>query len=104
MHMTRQNIIGLSYYISGDDKSTTIELADPKTVPHNAKSITVNASFDSINQSWYNWQNGGQLIQKAFSYLNADEREFLMTGITSSEWDELFPVEEDNLEDNESEA
>lgn len=32
----------------------------------------------------------GALIQNAFPYLNADEREFLKTGITPAEWDETF--------------
>lgn len=34
--------------------------------------------------------NAGLKIQHAFPFLNADQREFLMTGITSEEWDELF--------------
>lgn len=33
------------------------------------------------------WQNG-TLIQFAFPDLSADEREFLMTGITPESWDE----------------
>lgn len=35
------------------------------------------------------WQNG-VLIQDAMPHLSADDREFLMTGITPEEWDELF--------------
>lgn len=35
------------------------------------------------------WQNG-ELIQRAMPNLSPDEREFLMTGITNEEWDELF--------------
>lgn len=31
---------------------------------------------------------GGVVAQKAFPHLNADEREFIMTGIT--DWDERF--------------
>jgi len=33
------------------------------------------------------WQNGA-MIQHAFPMLNADEREFLMTGMTISDWKE----------------
>ena len=33
---------------------------------------------------------GGALAQDAFPQLNADEREFLMTGITPAEWNEAF--------------
>jgi hypothetical protein len=36
------------------------------------------------------WESG-TLIQEAFPTLSADEREFLMTGIGPTEWDELFP-------------
>lgn len=32
----------------------------------------------------------GQLVQDAFSRLNADQREFLMTGMTPEEWDEYL--------------
>lgn len=35
------------------------------------------------------WQNG-RLIQDAMPHLSADDREFLMTGITPEEWDAMF--------------
>lgn len=35
------------------------------------------------------WQSG-TLIQHAFPTLNADQREFIKTGITAEEWDALF--------------
>ena len=35
------------------------------------------------------WSNGA-LIQNAMPNLNADEREFIMTGITPSEWTAMF--------------
>lgn len=38
--------------------------------------------------------NNGELIQYAFPNLSADEREFIMTGITKEEWDELFPEDD----------
>ena len=38
----------------------------------------------------YMWQNG-TMIQEAFPMLNAEQREFLMTGITSEEWSKLYP-------------
>jgi hypothetical protein len=36
-----------------------------------------------------NWEKG-MLIQEAMPNLSPDHREFLMTGITKEEWDELF--------------
>lgn len=32
--------------------------------------------------------------QEAFSNLSASDREFIMTGIIDSEWDEVFPPDE----------
>ena len=33
--------------------------------------------------------NDGELIQRAFPNLNADEREFIMTGCPIGSWDEI---------------
>jgi len=37
-------------------------------------------------QRWVN----GELIQVAFTYLNADDREILKTGIDAQEWETMF--------------
>jgi len=39
------------------------------------------------------WQ-GGVLIQDAMPQLSNDEREFLKTGVTPQEWNEMFGEEE----------
>ena len=39
------------------------------------------------------WQ-GGTLIQEAMPQLSADEREFVMTGVTAEEWAAEFGEEE----------
>ena len=44
------------------------------------------------------WENGVH-IQVAMPQLNAEEREFVKTGMTPTEWNELFGEEEDE-EDN----
>lgn len=36
----------------------------------------------------------GVLLQNAFPQLNAEEREFIKSGITGAEWDELFGDDE----------
>ena len=41
----------------------------------------------------YDWANGAS-IQVAMPSLSPGEREFLMTGITSEEWAEMFPEDE----------
>ena len=40
------------------------------------------------------WESGVN-IQVAMPQLNADEREFVKTGMTPTEWEELFGEEED---------
>ena len=34
--------------------------------------------------------NKGELIQVAFPQLTADQREFILTGVTSEEWDDMY--------------
>ena len=41
----------------------------------------------------------GELIQRAFPHLNADQREFILTGITQEEWLAAFGADDDE-EDN----
>jgi len=38
--------------------------------------------------------NGNELIQNAFPELTEDEREFILTGSTSTEWEELKAEDE----------
>lgn len=38
---------------------------------------------------------GGIPIQEAFPQLNAGEREFIKTGITPTEWDDMFGEEDE---------
>jgi hypothetical protein len=43
---------------------------------------------------WKLWAHEGMLIQDAFPMLTREEREFIMTGITSEEWDSVMGEEE----------
>lgn len=52
--------------------------------------------FLDITQEQLDAYNKGALVQNVFPNLSADEREFLMTGITSFEWDEAFVEREDD--------
>lgn len=36
------------------------------------------------------WYSGDGYLQDIFPHLSDDEREFLMTGATPEEWDEMF--------------
>ena len=44
----------------------------------------------NCTQKEYDSWLGGALAQEAFPNLSDDDREFIMTGITSQEWNELF--------------
>lgn len=46
-----------------------------------------------VRMHW--WREAGMNIQDAFPMLNADQREFLMTGLTPEEWDAIFGEEEE---------
>ena len=48
-------------------------------------SMELDVTQDQLNR----WQDG-ELIQDVFPHLNADEREFIKTGITPQEWSDTF--------------
>ncbi|QGH74760.1 hypothetical protein DSS3PM1_00084 [Bacteriophage DSS3_PM1] len=52
--------------------------------PFSGKMNTMTLRFDA--GSLEAWLRGEMLIQDAFPHLNADEREFIKTGITAEEW------------------
>ena len=59
------------------------------------RTIDLNVTQEQIQ----NWQNG-MFIHRAMPNLTADEREFMMTGVTAEEWEEMFPPEpEENVPD-----
>lgn len=47
--------------------------------------LDIDASEDMLRE----WQAGAH-IQNVMPHLTPDEREFLMTGITASEWEDTF--------------
>ena len=64
-----------------------------RTCPFSGKmnSVTVN-TLDFIR-----WRSG-VLIQDAFPYLSAGEREIILTGIDPVEWEEMFGGENDDVQ------
>lgn len=56
--------------------------------------MTFDISPELFTQAYEAWQSG-VYIQNAFPMLSADEREFIKTGITPAEWDNLFGSEEE---------
>lgn len=45
---------------------------------------------ESEYQKGVRLRESGELIQNAFPTLNADQREFLITGMSPQEWDKTF--------------
>lgn len=57
----------------------------------------IERTFDlPITQAEYDAWKNGTLIQNAFPQLTPDQREFMMTGITAEEWDEMFGESEED--------
>ena len=48
-----------------------------------------------VSQAQLDSWKAGALAQNVFTNLTPDEREFVMTGITSEEWEEAFGGEEE---------
>jgi len=63
-----------------------------------SKRIVVNYSVEIIAQSWFDWVHDGHFIQNVFGYMTPDEREFIKTGITKEEWDEIFSQDNEPIQ------
>lgn len=48
-----------------------------------------------ITQEEFDKWNSGMLIQEAMPNLSPDQREFILTGIVSEEWDSTFKEDDD---------
>lgn len=60
--------------------------------------VTRTMDFPITPEQWTDFQNGA-LIQNAFPNLTANEREFIMTGVTAEEWDETFGKDDEDYGD-----
>lgn len=67
--------------------------------PHNINTMDIPMEEKDFIKA-YKKYNGGVLIQDAFPELPNDLREFIVSGITPTEWDNAFPPEEDDEENN----
>lgn len=86
-HLNRENRSGLKYSLFAENETQT-------RIVHNKKYIVVDMTIDELSQCWYNWQMRGMTIQLAFKNMPAEYREFLLTGITPDEWNDIFKEEE----------
>ena len=62
-----------------------------RTSAHSGISRTLD--LDVTLEEYASWR-GGELIQNAMPRLNADEREFIKTGLTAEEWEQIFSPQE----------
>lgn len=90
MLLTRRNKLGLTYVITSEPDSSKTRIQKYLENKH----IIVDMPIEIVIQCWYNWMMKGEFIQDAFGTLSNSEREFIMTGITDTEWNEIFSEEE----------
>jgi len=62
-----------------------LERKSPLTGKVNIMEIKMNPN------DYLSWKNG-EVIQNALPYLSANEREFIKTGITPNDWEQLYPT------------
>lgn len=55
----------------------------------NQHTMELNVTPEQIER-FENRINTGEYVQTIFSHLSKEEREFILTGITPSEWNEIF--------------
>lgn len=99
LQITRINSIGLVYLLQEMPGNRTKIILQCK---QRDNEIIVNVDIEELSQRWYDWQHNGRNIQIALQPLSPAEREFLITGITDSEWKEIFANEENETEADET--
>lgn len=60
-----------------------------------ATGVTHTREIPITKLEYEQWLGTNTLIQVAFPLLTPDEREFLISGVTPEEWDELFGEDDD---------
>ena len=60
----------------------------------NINSLIIDIPFDEFQMRLSMWAEDKEFIQDAFPGLTPDQREFIQTGLTIEEWDEIFVDEE----------
>lgn len=57
------------------------------------REMVLDCSEAEFKEGWVQWQAEGRVIQDAFPFLSADEREFILTGMTPDMWDRMVGEE-----------
>ena len=66
-----------------------VYLCKPSPISGESTCMTFDISQMVFDDCYVSWSEGA-LIQDAFPMLNADEREFLMTGMTTADWNRVW--------------
>jgi len=66
-----------------------VKLTKASIYSGNTNAIDLPLTNEEFEEAFAKWQDG-MLIQDAFPTLSADQREFIMTGSTHSEWEEMW--------------
>lgn len=86
----KENRLGMKYLIREVGyKEIVIQLKGTD------KAFLIKAPMQVILAGWYKWQILDQRIQEAFSFLNDDEREFILSGLTPDDWNRIFKNEDE---------
>ena len=72
-----------------ESTETQVLLENTSVFSHKTAQMWLNIRHNQFMVG-YQMLSAGELIQNAFPMLSADEREFIMTGCTPEEWDEMF--------------
>lgn len=67
-----------------------VEVTQISPITKKSNTLILEVTFEKFEKSLKKW-NAGTMIQSAFPYLDADEREFILTGISSQDWNNIFP-------------
>ena len=68
----------------------TFKIAIKSPLSGKTNTMEINCTADQIRR----YNEGQEFIQDIFPELSPEEREFLISGITPEEWDEIFREEE----------
>jgi hypothetical protein len=75
--------------------ATSTKVTATSTLSGNLNTLELHVSQERIVV----WLQGGTLIQDAFPELNAQQREFMLTGTTQDEWDDVFGIGDEEGEE-----
>ena len=76
-----------------------MQITRTSMISGNTNTMELNVTQEQLTA----WKSGVH-IQVAMPQLNAEEREFVKTGMTPTEWNELFGEEEDDEDDYEDDG